>query len=132
MAVKLMEPVFFKTFKKSTLEQCAEMYKSCVQHISYSHRYLLRSIIGLKAIYGNAAKNTTKKPNNISNAHSDRDILALYDSLPLEHCLELYRRQHNNLNDKTKFALKAMIGAKVVYGENYGKPLQSTDSSSES
>lgn len=132
MPVAPIDRTYFNTFQKSTLAQCVEMYKTLVPtRPPYFHLYILRSIIGLKIIYSDTAKIIPKKL-NIPNAHADKSILALYHSLPLEHCLELYRRQHNNLNDKTRFALRAMIGAKVVYGENYGKPLQSTDSSSES
>lgn len=128
MPVAPIDRTYFKTFQKSTLVQCVEMYKSLVPtRPPYFHLYILRSIIGLKAIYNDGARIIPKKL-NIPNAHADKSIMELYYALPLEHCLELYRRQHNNLNDKTRFALRAIIGAKVVYGENYGKPIQSTES----
>lgn len=111
-----------KPYHDGTLEQCVAMYLGDGIHLPFFHRFVLRSIIGVKAIYGDDSAVDSRWAEDVPNTGADKSILALYDSLPLEHCIELYKRQHDNLNRRTRFALRAMIGAKVVYGENYGKP----------
>jgi hypothetical protein len=104
------------------MAQCVDLYLENGLQFSHFHRCILRSIIGVKALYGDKAKVDGRRTDDVPNTKADRTVLALYDSLTLEQCLELYKVQHDNLNRKTRFALRAIIGAKVIYGENYGKP----------
>ena len=117
-----IDPILLKTYQNSSIARCVEMYRATGVQQSCFPRCILRSVIGVKAIYGDKARMDSKKTDNIPNTKADKSILALHDSLPWEHCVELYRIQHDNLNRRTRFALRAMIGAKVIYGENYGKP----------
>ncbi len=46
-------------------------------------------------------------------------FISLCQSLPIEQCIELYKKQHDNLTIKMRRIVLAVIGAKTVYGDTY-------------
>ena len=46
-------------------------------------------------------------------------LIALYQSLTIDQCKELYLRQKDNMSAKQRLLAKVIIGSKFVYGTNY-------------
>lgn len=108
-------------YKRLPLEECISDY---VKQILVRDVWLscyLRSVIASRTIYpGYNAESPVC--NDADKGKVDNTVCKLYKALTLEQCLELYRMQHDNLNKKTRFLLRTIIGAKIIYGANYGKP----------
>ena len=51
---------------------------------------------------------------------TDRNLIRLYQLLDIPQCVELFRKQEPNLNRKTALSLLSLIGAKALYGKDYG------------
>ena len=49
----------------------------------------------------------------------DQTLVRLYQDLSPEQCRELYLKQHDSVNARTRSRLLAVIGAKIVYGSSY-------------
>ena len=49
----------------------------------------------------------------------DQNLVKLYQDLTPEQCRELYLKQHDSINARTRSRLLAVIGAKTVYGSSY-------------
>lgn len=107
-------------FGHATIDEALTFYKEHSSEFPYQSRFLMRALVGTKTIYpeGPAPENR-KKPSYKEPA--DATVVNLFRELPVENCVEFYRMQHDNLNGKTRYALREIIGAKVIYGEDYGK-----------
>lgn len=46
-------------------------------------------------------------------------LVSLYQTLPIEQCVELYKKQHDNIPLVQRRAVLSVIGAKFVYGADY-------------
>jgi len=123
MAIKLRVPKeIFKMYQGCTLEECLRMYRDSAMTLKSTPRCILRALIAKKAIYGDDAYKGIPNPNYpMIPKHADKGILSLYKELPLDKCILLYKMQHDNVDCKTRFAVRTIIGAKLIYGENYGK-----------
>ena len=51
--------------------------------------------------------------------NENTELYHLYQSLPLEQCTELYKKQRENLDSYSNNILLAIMGAKAVYGKDY-------------
>lgn len=107
-------------FGHATIDEALSFYKEHAQEFPYRSRFLMRTVIGTKTIYPDGfGSGSRKKPSYKEPA--DATVVNLFKELPVENCVEFYRMQHDNLNGKTRYALREIIGAKVIYGEDYGK-----------
>lgn len=50
---------------------------------------------------------------------SFKPVIELYQSLPIEQCVELYLKQYDNLDYCQKRTILSIIGAKTVYKDEY-------------
>ena len=48
-----------------------------------------------------------------------KPVVELYQSLTIEQCVELYLKQHDNLDYWQKRVVLSIIGAKTVYKDEY-------------
>lgn len=48
-----------------------------------------------------------------------KPVIELYQSLPVEQCVELYLMQHDNMKPWQRRSVLSIIGAKTVYKEKY-------------
>lgn len=48
-----------------------------------------------------------------------KPVIELYQSLPIEQCVELYLRQYDNMNPWQRRTVLSIIGAKTVYKDEY-------------
>lgn len=104
----------------ATRDEIVAYYKEHSSEFPYRIRFLIRTIVGTKTIYPDGpAPENRKKPSYKEPV--DATVANLFRDLPVENCVEFYRMQHDNLNGKTRYALREIIGAKVIYGEDYGK-----------
>lgn len=104
----------------ATRDEVVAYYEEHSREFPYRIRFLIRTIVGTKTIYSDGpAPENRKKPSYKEPV--DATVANLFKDLPVENCVEFYRMQHDNLNGKTRYALREIIGAKVIYGEDYGK-----------
>ena len=104
----------------ATRDEVVAYYKEHSNEFPYRIRFLIRTIVGTKTIYSDGpAPENRKKPSYKEPV--DATAANLIKAPPAENGAELYRMQHDNLNGKTRYALREIIGAKVIYGEDYGK-----------
>ena len=107
-------------FSKAPIDEALTFYKEHSSEFPYQSRFLMRALVGTKTIYSDGpAPENRKKPSYKEPA--DATVVNLFRELPVENCVEFYKMQHDNLNGKTRYALREIIGAKVIYGEDYGK-----------
>ena len=50
---------------------------------------------------------------------SFKPVIELYQSLPIEQCVELYLMQYDNMNNWQRRTVLSIIGAKTVYKDKY-------------
>lgn len=48
-----------------------------------------------------------------------KTVVELYQSLPVEQCVELYLMQHDNMKPWQRRSVLSIIGAKTVYKDKY-------------
>ena len=48
-----------------------------------------------------------------------KPVVELYQSLPVEQCVELYLMQHDNMKPWQRRSVLSIIGAKTVYKDGY-------------
>ena len=48
-----------------------------------------------------------------------KPVIELYQSLPVEQCVELYLMQHDNMKPWQRRSVLSIIGAKTVYKDGY-------------
>lgn len=48
-----------------------------------------------------------------------KPVVELYQSLPVEQCVELYLMQHDNMKPWQRRSVLSIIGAKTVYKDKY-------------
>lgn len=48
-----------------------------------------------------------------------KPVIELYQSLPIEQCVELYLMQYDNMNNWQRRTVLSIIGAKTVYKDGY-------------
>ncbi len=48
-----------------------------------------------------------------------KPVIELYQSLPIEQCVELYLMQYDNMNNWQRRIILSIIGAKTVYKDGY-------------
>lgn len=48
-----------------------------------------------------------------------KTVVELYQSLPVEQCVELYLMQYDNMNNWQRRSVLSIIGAKTVYKDKY-------------
>lgn len=48
-----------------------------------------------------------------------KPVIELYQSLPIEQCVELYLMQYDNMNNWQRRIVLSIIGAKTVYKDGY-------------
>lgn len=48
-----------------------------------------------------------------------KPVVELYQSLPIEQCVELYLMQYDNMNNWQRRTVLSIIGAKTVYKDGY-------------
>ena len=59
-----------------------------------------------------------------------KPVIELYQSLPIEQCVELYLMQHENMYTWQRRIILSIIGAKTVYKDGY-KPNYKTSMKNE-
>lgn len=116
---KNISPDLLWKYRKGTLEDCVKWYESDRLQYKYNTRMVLRAAIGVKVIYGEVTQHETPTHNAPDTKHADTTLLEFYDTLPLDQCIQLYKMQHDNVDRKTRYAIRAMIAAKYIYGNAY-------------
>ena len=107
-------------FGHATIDEAVAFYKEHSKEFPYRARFLMCALVGTKTIYPEgSAPASRKKPSYKEPA--DATVIDLFKDLPVENCVEFYRMQHDNLNGKTRYVLREIIGAKVIYGADYKK-----------
>lgn len=121
MSKKKCVPIeLMNTYREASLEKCVEMYNLDKTRTNCNIGFVLRSIIGVKVIYGeHTRKEDSSKVVAPDTKHADMSLVNFYYELPLDQCIQLYKMQHDNVNRSTRFALRAMIAAKYIYGDAY-------------
>lgn len=108
-----------ETYRSGTLDECVARYQADKTMFPYHVGSFLRSLIAVKLIYGDSQRYDILNEGTVRNRHADKSLLELYDSLPVDQCIQLYHMQHDNVDYKTRYALRVMIATKYIYGDAY-------------
>lgn len=124
MTHRPLDPELRGFFSSAPIPECSDRYKELMGTLPCQHFFLLRLIIGARTAYGSAYDpDRTPAP---ADKKPDKNLVALYQSLTIEQCLQLYGQQHDNIDRKTRASILSVIGAKVIYGKDYVPNLRST------
>lgn len=116
---RMVPTELIETYRSGTLDECVARYQTDKTMFPYHVGSFLRSLIAVKLIYGDSQRYDIHNKGTVHNKHADKSLLELYDSLPVDQCIQLYRMQHDNVDYKTRYALRVMIATKYIYGDAY-------------
>ena len=98
------------------LDKAVALYLKSRDSIDPAHAFVARVIIGSRTVYGDNYRKDDTRP---SKEPLDMNLVALYQSLPPDQCVQLYGMQKDNMGQKTRAAILSLIGSKRIYGEDY-------------
>ena len=98
------------------LDKAVTLYLKSRDSIDPAHAFVARVIIGSRTVYGDNYRKDDTRP---SKEPLDMNLVALYQSLPPDQCVQLYGMQKDNMGQKTRAAILSLIGSKRIYGEDY-------------